>query len=275
MADPRRTSRELTGGRWSPVSLGILAATLLIVGSVLTVFAVRSSKAPSISVRSVPPATIAAPPVTIPPLPTTENSKETSRTIASATNPAIRPNVPAPATSTTPTTVELSSLANDLGQQFSVQVEAPKPSVEPVGLTIDKIGLKAKPVRPVGLEANGELEIPSEKEIGWYRYGQAPGQVGSTVLAAHVSWNGSLGPFADLASIAPSDRVNVQLSDGTSRTYEAVERNQYNKGQLPADRIWTRTGNETLVLITCGGEFNPAIHRYYDNIVIYAVPVAT
>ena len=171
--------------------------------------------------------------------------------------------------------MELSSLANDLGQQFSVQVEAPKPSVEPVGLTIDKIGLKAKPVRPVGLEANGELEIPSEKEIGWYRYGQAPGQVGSTVLAAHVSWNGSLGPFADLASIAPGDRVNVQLSDGTSRTYEAVERNQYNKGQLPADRIWTRTGNETLVLITCGGEFNPAIHRYYDNIAIYAVPVAT
>lgn len=57
-------------------------------------------------------------------------------------------------------------------------------------------------------------------------------------------------------------------------TYEAVERNQYNKGELPAERIWTRTGNETLIVITCGGEFNPAIKRYYDNIVIYAVPVA-
>ena len=154
-------------------------------------------------------------------------------------------------------------------------VEEPNAKVEPVGLTIAKIGLKVKGVRSVGLEPDGQLEIPNEKEIGWYRYGQAPGEIGSTVLAAHVSWNGSLGPFADLATVEPGDRINVQLSDGGSRTYEAVERNQYNKGELPADRIWSRTGNETLVLITCGGEFNPAIKRYYDNIVIYAVPVAT
>ena len=34
------------------------------------------------------------------------------------------------------------------------------------------------------------------------------------------------------------------------------------------------TGPETLVLITCGGSFDPDIRRYRDNIVVYAVPVA-
>jgi Sortase domain len=260
VADQRRTSRELKGGPFgSPFSRWMLAATFLLVGSVLAVFAVRTGTAKSVSVRSVPPATIASPPATIAPLATTTPSAAPSTTVATAT---------------TTTIAESSPLAKQLGPQFSVTVEAPKAKIEPVGLSIAKIGLKAKEVRSVGLEPDGQLEIPNEKEIGWYRYGQAPGEIGSTVLAAHVSWNGSLGPFADLATIEPGDRINVQLSDGGSRTYEAVERNQYNKGELPGERIWTRTGNETLVLITCGGEFNPAIKRYYDNIVIYAVPVA-
>lgn len=237
----------------------MLAATFLLVGSVLAVFAVRKGTTKSVSVRSVPPATIASAPATIAPLATTAPNAAPSTTVAAAT---------------TTTVLESSPLAKELGPQFSVAVEAPKAKIEPVGLTIGKIGLKAKPVRSVGFEPDGQLEIPNEKEIGWYRYGQAPGEIGSTVLAAHVSWNGSLGPFADLATMEPGDRINVQLSDGSNRTYEAVERNQYNKGELPADRVWSRTGNETLVLITCGGEFNPAIKRYYDNIVIYAVPVA-
>ena len=64
------------------------------------------------------------------------------------------------------------------------------------------------------------------------------------------------------------------MADGTTRTYSVVERQQYGKTALPADRIWTRTGPETLVLITCGGSFNPEIRRYRDNVVVFAVPVA-
>ena len=202
----------------------MLAATFLLVGIVLAVFAVRTGTTKSVSVGSVPPATIASPPVTIAPLAT----------------PAVTPSSAAPpttvATATTTTVAETSPLAKELGPQFSVMIQAPKAKIEPVGLSIAKIGLKAKEVRSVGLEPDGQLEIPSEKEIGWYRYGQSPGEIGSTVLAAHVSWNGTLGPFAELAAVEPGDRINVQLSDGGSRTYEAVERNQYNKGELPAER---------------------------------------
>jgi hypothetical protein len=68
--------------------------------------------------------------------------------------------------------------------------------------------------------------------------------------------------------------VDLALADGTSRRYQVVERAQYGKLMLPQAAIWRTTGPETLVLITCGGAFNPDIRRYADNIVVTAVPVA-
>jgi hypothetical protein len=47
----------------------------------------------------------------------------------------------------------------------------------------------------------------------------------------------------------------------------------YDKDGLPRERIWRNTGDETLVLITCGGDFNPNINRYRQNTVVYAVPI--
>jgi sortase (surface protein transpeptidase) len=120
---------------------------------------------------------------------------------------------------------------------------------------------------------DGELEVPDETEIGWYRYGSSPGRAGATVLAAHVTWNGTIGPFFELGRLEPGARVEVALDDGSSRTYEIVERTMYDKDSLPRERIWRTTGDETLVLITCGGSFNPDINRYRQNIVVYAVPV--
>lgn len=129
-------------------------------------------------------------------------------------------------------------------------------------------------VRSVGIDDSGELEVPDETEVGWYQYGSAPGLPGSTVLAAHVSWNRKIGPFHDLGKLEPGARVEVEAGDGSTRTYAVVERAIYDKDELPRDRIWRTTGDETLVLITCGGDFNPDIRRYRQNIVIYAVPVA-
>lgn len=211
------------------------------------------------SVTSVAPATAAAPPSTVPPLVTT------------AAPPA--PPAPAPSSSVPPTTV-LSPLAADLGPRFSVLPEPVAALPDPVSLTIDGIRLNAAPVISVGIAPDGELEVPDETAVGWYRLGSRPGQAGAVVLAAHVSWNGARGLFEQLGRLEPGERAVVTLTDGSTRTYEVVERTMYGKEGLPAERIWTREGPETLVLITCGGTFNPALRSYRDNIVVYAVPVA-
>jgi LPXTG-site transpeptidase (sortase) family protein len=167
----------------------------------------------------------------------------------------------------------LSPLAQQLGPRWSAIPEVVAPRPRPVGLQIQSIDVSRFPVRPVGLELDGAMEIPDETEIGWYRYGATAGQPGATVLAAHVSWNRTQGPFARLGSVEPGEQIEVALDNGTVRLYEVTERTVYGKSELPRERIWRTTGEETLVLITCGGDYNPEIRRYRENIVVYAVPV--
>jgi sortase (surface protein transpeptidase) len=167
-----------------------------------------------------------------------------------------------------------SPLVDLLGPTYSVIPEAVTPRARPTSLMINSIDVAAFPIREVGLEDDGQLEIPDETEIGWYKYGATAGRPGSTVLAAHVSWNQTTGPFYNLGTVEPGDEIAVKLDNGTDRRYEVTERAMYDKDQLPRERIWRTTGAETLVLITCGGDFNPEIRRFRQNIVVYAVPVA-
>ena len=174
---------------------------------------------------------------------------------------------------TTPTTIALSPLADVLGPTGSAIPPQVEPRLRPAAVVIGDLELWG-PVRGVGLEDDGQLEVPDETEIGWYKYGAAPGYQGATVLAAHVTWNGTVGPFHKLGDLDPGATIEVTLEDGSERVYEVVERTMYDKDELPRERIWRNTGDETLVLITCGGDFNPDISRYRQNIVVYAVPVA-
>jgi LPXTG-site transpeptidase (sortase) family protein len=167
----------------------------------------------------------------------------------------------------------LSPLAQQLGPRRSAVPEIVQPRPRPVGLQMQTIDVARFPVRPVGLELDGQMEIPDETEIGWYQYGATAGQPGATVLAAHVSWNRTQGPFARLGSVEPGEQIEVALDDGSVRLYEVTERTVYGKSELPRERIWRNTGEETLVLVTCGGDYNPEIRRYRENIVVYAVPV--
>jgi LPXTG-site transpeptidase (sortase) family protein len=209
----------------------------------------------------VEPATLPNAPATIAPRPPT--------TIAPTAAPTTR--AAATTADATPPTLPLSPLAAELPPRASAIPDG-RPAVAPAILWIDGISLWA-PVSAVGFEPDGQLEIPDETMVGWYRFGSTPGAAGSTVLAAHVSWNDTVGPFFRLGELEPGAPIRLDLSDGSTRYYQVIERAQYGKSELPEERIWTREGDETLVLITCGGDFNRQIRRYADNIVIYAVPV--
>jgi hypothetical protein len=188
--------------------------------------------------------------------------------------PLVAPPPPSSAPGAPSTVLERSPLADRLGSPQPATIAAPSTLPAPIAITIESIRLRQAPIVPVGVTATGELEVPGAKEVGWYRLGARPGETGATVLAAHVSWNGAAGRFAALASIAPGAPIVVTLADGATRTYQAVERAVYDKQALPAERVWAQTGPETLVLITCGGRFNPSIRHYRDNVVVYALPVA-
>jgi LPXTG-site transpeptidase (sortase) family protein len=148
------------------------------------------------------------------------------------------------------------------------------PQNQPVSLDIPAIGVTGGPVIAVGVEPNGEMEVPPADEVGWYRFGPTPGQAGATVLAAHVAFDGRNGIFVRLDELSPGDEVTVGLADGTTATYVVETTRQFPKDGLPDDELFAREGPETLVLITCGGRFDTDARSYEDNIVVTATPLA-
>lgn len=153
----------------------------------------------------------------------------------------------------------------------SIDALGPVRRSRPVAVRIPAIGV-VEPIRPVGIDAEGAMALPSDPyDVGWYRFGPAPGEPGSAVLAGHVDWNGREGPFFRLRELAPGDTVTVGFGNGSTRRFEVVARRVYGKDDLPA-RAFARDGGPLLTMITCGGVFDPAIGRYLDNVVVYAVP---
>ncbi len=144
----------------------------------------------------------------------------------------------------------------------------------PTSISIEGVGVADAPVIDVGVEENGDMEIPGADTVGWYRFNPTPGEPGSSVLAAHISYNGEPGVFRYLADVKIGERVVVTFDDGTTTEFEIVELAQYDKQELPTDRIFAKDGEPVLTLITCGGDFNRSLSSYEDNIVAYAVPIS-
>jgi hypothetical protein len=194
-----------------------------------------------------------------------------------ATSAAV-PSEPTAAPTTTAPTPEvparspLAELISPAGTADALSVPA---DPTPVGLRFEEIRVREAPILAVGIEPNGEMELPGASEIGWYRYGPTPGADGSAVLAAHVAYNGRDGVFRWLTDASPGDVFEVVYDDGSTRAFEVVELRQYDKDELPIDELFERDGDPRLALITCGGDFNPSLRSYTDNIVAYAVPTGS
>jgi len=149
----------------------------------------------------------------------------------------------------------------------------PAPAPRPIGLIVDSLGISSAPIIDVGVESNGEMEIPGATEIGWYRFGPTPGEPGSAVLAAHIAFNGRDGVFRDLDEVEVGDIVEVLYDDGSTSRFQITVTAQYAKDELPVDRIFSKDGDPVLTLITCGGDFNRSLRSYSDNVVAYAEPI--
>ena len=173
--------------------------------------------------------------------------------------------------------VELSPLAELVESAGDMRVDLDAAGLDagpvPVGLSIPNLSLDDVPVRDVGVQANGEMEIPGATEVGWYRWSPSPGKPGSSVLAAHIAFNGRDGVFRNLDDLQVGDRFVVHYDDESTRQFEITERAQYAKQQLPLSRVFAKDGDPSVVLITCGGDFNRSANSYVDNVVAYAVPV--
>ena len=83
----------------------------------------------------------------------------------------------------------------------------------------------------------------------------------------------ALGMDPPLAGGEAEWHLDVHFDDGSTQAYEVFERAQYDKDELPLDRVFSKEGDPVVTLITCGGDFNRSLNSYEDNVVAYGVPV--
>jgi sortase (surface protein transpeptidase) len=142
----------------------------------------------------------------------------------------------------------------------------------PTRLRITSIGVDVAVV-PVGVDGAGDMQVPGPEVAGWYRFGPHPGEPGSSVLAAHVDYDGRPGAFFRLRELEVGDRVEV--GDGAGAVQLAVtEVAQVPKDGLEATGAFERSGRPRVALVTCGGEFDRERRSYEDNVIAWAEPVA-
>ncbi len=177
----------------------------------------------------------------------------------------------------TPTT--LADLTTPLGSaqvdlnRLAADVEREASSAQPQSISIPTLGVENASVAAVGVEPNGDMEIPAADEVGWYRFGPRPGEPGSAVIAGHIAYNGIDGVFRYLADLDEGTTFSLSFTDGTVAEYLVTDLQTYLKTELPTDELFDQTGPARLVLITCGGSFNYDASSYESNVVAYAVPL--
>ena len=146
-------------------------------------------------------------------------------------------------------------------------------SFTPSRLRLPALGVTATVV-PVGLGRDGSLVIPEDPRVlGWWSGGGAPGSpVGTVVIAGHVdSAVAGAGALFRLDGTPLGARITVS-GPGGEATYVVRARRRYAKQGLPSASLFAQDEAPRLVLVTCGGEFDPAARHYSDNVVVVATP---
>jgi hypothetical protein len=160
-----------------------------------------------------------------------------------------------------------SPVASATGVPIDAQVLPPS---KPAWLEIPAIGVHTGQIIALGLNHEGTLEVPADAEsTGWFTQSPTPGEIGPSVLAAHVDYDRQPGPFQRLHELAPGAEVIVHRGDGTVAVFTLYRVAAYPKSAFPTDAVYGNTAGPELRLITCGGEFNRSTRQYVDNVVAY------
>jgi sortase (surface protein transpeptidase) len=174
------------------------------------------------------------------------------------------PAAPAPATPTRPATA---------APEPAEPVEpAEERAALPVRVRIPAIDVDS-PLLHLGLDADGAIAVPAGDDIdlaAWFDGSPRPGEDGPAVIEGHVDSPNGASVFYDLSALEPGHEIQVDREDGSSLTFVVEKVEAYPKDEFPTSRVYANTDGPELRVITCGGDWDPAVGHYEDNTVVFA-----
>lgn len=148
----------------------------------------------------------------------------------------------------------------------------PTPTIaRPASVSIPKIEITA-PIEPVGTDENGKMLLPQDiKVVGWYSKGFKPGEQGNAVIAGHLdSATGEGAIFYNLKIVEPGDEIIINDETGKAYTFTVTDKVIYPYDQVPIDKVFGKSSQKRLNLITCTGIWNPLEKNYSHRTVIFS-----
>ena len=140
----------------------------------------------------------------------------------------------------------------------------------PVRIQIPVIGASA-PIDPMGLNADGSLEVPKNfSRAGYYTGRPTPGEIGPAIIVAHVDSKAGPAVFYRLRDLKAGNEVRVTRADGSEVVFVVDRVEQHPKNRFPTEAVYAPTPDATLRLITCGGSFDRSSRHYRDNVIAFA-----
>lgn len=142
----------------------------------------------------------------------------------------------------------------------------------PVRLIIPKLDIDTA-INPVGLTPEGNMEAPSDPhQVGWYKFGSLPGNVGSAVLAGHYgrSRNGELSIFDQLHTLTKGDPIYAEDENGAIATFVIREIRSYRWDENVLEVFQATDEKSHLNLITCQGAWDKSRLSYSQRLIVFA-----
>jgi sortase (surface protein transpeptidase) len=142
---------------------------------------------------------------------------------------------------------------------------------EPTSIEIPSIGVRSSHFVRLGIQPDGTISVPgTAQEVGIYDAGPTPGQLGPSVLAAHVDTpSGVPGIFYELGKVRAGDVVTVSRRDGSHLTFTVDKVAAYKKSQFPTELVYKGDFTQAEIrLVTCGGPTDSR-NEYRDNVVVF------
>ncbi|MEE1788844.1 class F sortase [Streptomyces sp. SP17BM10] len=143
---------------------------------------------------------------------------------------------------------------------------------KPTRLRIPQIAVDA-PFTELTLGPAGQLNAPPPDDknlVGWYKDGATPGERGSAVVAGHVDTTKGPAVFLLLSLLLPGNKVEVARADGTVAVFSVDSVETFAKNAFPDQKVYGKTPDAQLRLITCGGVYDKKRRDYLDNVVVFA-----
>jgi sortase (surface protein transpeptidase) len=122
---------------------------------------------------------------------------------------------------------------------------------------------------------DGVMQAPTGPNVvSWYKETARLGENNNIVIAAHVNWwNVPEGPFYHLQDLQEGDRIEILGEDGRTYVYEVQWVRQESNLEAPDPEVVGPTDEQSLTLITCGGEWDASISEYNERTVARAIQV--